>query len=300
MNRITLQQLSTFLYLAEHPNLSQAANELYIAQPALSKSISSLESRLGCQLFERTNRGLILTDIGTQLYENLRAPVRKIDAILNNLNAETQPKKKTLKIGYPSSFDYNADFDLVRNTVKKYKKLYPDVDVTEFLYEFVPLRNALLNSEVDLVIGLKVLSANLPGTLSKDVKQIRLNIAMSANHRLAHVDITSPLQLKEETFLEVFCYEAPPEEKADLQGAWGFPPKIESVPNFQTLTRALSQEKGISLCSCFAGVSTENRLVFKPFPDLPPLNPSAITIIWRDKDVSANAQNLIDLFPSTL
>jgi DNA-binding transcriptional LysR family regulator len=299
MNRITLQQLTTFLYLAEHPNLSQAASELYIAQPALSKSISSLEYRLCCTLFERTNRGLILTDAGAQLYHDLRTPVRKIESILNNLNPGPKPKKKTLKIGYPSSFDYNADFNIVRSTVRKYRELYPDVNVMEYLYEFVPLRNALLNSEVDLLIGLKVLSANLPGTISKDIKLIRLNIAMSANHRLAHTDITSPLQLKDETFLEVFCYEAPPEEKAMLQKIWGFPPKIESVPNFQTLTRALSQEKGISLCSCFAGVSTEIELVYKPFPDLLPLNPSAITLIWRYQDVSDNAKKLINLF-STL
>lgn len=58
-----------FNTVAETGNISRAAKELYISQPAISKSITRLEENLGILLFTRTSRGVRLTDEGSQLYE---------------------------------------------------------------------------------------------------------------------------------------------------------------------------------------------------------------------------------------
>ena len=52
---MTSNQISCFLSAARNLNFTVAAEECYITQPALSRSISSLEEDLGVKLFERTN-----------------------------------------------------------------------------------------------------------------------------------------------------------------------------------------------------------------------------------------------------
>ena len=58
-----------FNTVARTGNISKAAKELYISQPAISKSITKLEENLGIILFARTSRGVHLTEEGTLLYE---------------------------------------------------------------------------------------------------------------------------------------------------------------------------------------------------------------------------------------
>ena len=57
-----------FHIVAEKRNISQAAKELYISQPAISKSISKLETNLNTILFKRNSRGVTLTAEGELLY----------------------------------------------------------------------------------------------------------------------------------------------------------------------------------------------------------------------------------------
>ena len=71
MAEINMRQIEVFLCAARHQNISRAAAELYISQPALSKTISKIEKDFGSPLFSRTNRGVQLTDDGQELYSRL-------------------------------------------------------------------------------------------------------------------------------------------------------------------------------------------------------------------------------------
>lgn len=61
-----------FYMAAQKGNISYAAKELYISQPAISKAISKLEENLGVSLFYRSSRGVTLTEEGKILYEHTR------------------------------------------------------------------------------------------------------------------------------------------------------------------------------------------------------------------------------------
>ena len=63
-------QLDTFICVVEAGSFSKAAEELYISAPAVIKQINSLENSLNLQLFERTHRGLIITEAGKPLYQD--------------------------------------------------------------------------------------------------------------------------------------------------------------------------------------------------------------------------------------
>jgi DNA-binding transcriptional LysR family regulator len=76
-----------FYTVANHKNISGAAKELYISQPAISKAISKLESNLSTKLFVRSSRGVNLTAEGEILYSQVRT------AFISIQNGEKQLQK---------------------------------------------------------------------------------------------------------------------------------------------------------------------------------------------------------------
>lgn len=69
----TLSLYKIFNTVAKTGNISHAAKELYISQPAISKSINQLEESLDTILFVRTSRGVKLTPEGSMLYEHTKS-----------------------------------------------------------------------------------------------------------------------------------------------------------------------------------------------------------------------------------
>ncbi|MCI8510633.1 MAG: LysR family transcriptional regulator [Lachnospiraceae bacterium] len=66
-----LSQYRIFYEVARYGNISRAAKELYISQPAISKAISRLEDTLNTRLFLRRSRGVQLTHEGSVLFEHV-------------------------------------------------------------------------------------------------------------------------------------------------------------------------------------------------------------------------------------
>lgn len=66
---MTLNQLQYFQTVAQTENYHLAAEQLYVSQPSLSRSIASLEKELGVLLFEKSGRGICLTKSGRLLLE---------------------------------------------------------------------------------------------------------------------------------------------------------------------------------------------------------------------------------------
>lgn len=84
-----------FYEVASCGNISKAAKELYISQPAISKSIVKLEDSLDVKLFNRNSRGVSLTEEGEMLYAHIRSAFEAIDA------AEAELKRmKEFNIGH--------------------------------------------------------------------------------------------------------------------------------------------------------------------------------------------------------
>lgn len=72
MNNQTLSLYRIFYTVAESGNISRAARELYISQPAISKAIGKLEDELNTTLFLRNSRGVTLTPEGQLLYNHVK------------------------------------------------------------------------------------------------------------------------------------------------------------------------------------------------------------------------------------
>jgi site-specific DNA-adenine methylase len=79
---VNLNVLAAFVVTAEELNFTGAARRLGIAQPALSKRIRSLESKLDKPLLLRTRNSVSLTKVGESLYQRLRGPLAALDSAL--------------------------------------------------------------------------------------------------------------------------------------------------------------------------------------------------------------------------
>ena len=74
-----LRHLRSFVVVAEEGNITRAAQRLHISQPPLTRQIQQLEAELDTALFERTSRGVELTDAGRVLLEDARQVLRDVE-----------------------------------------------------------------------------------------------------------------------------------------------------------------------------------------------------------------------------
>ena len=66
---MNINQIRYVLTVAASSSMREASTKLFVSQPALSASIRELEDELGILIFERTNKGISLTDEGCEEYE---------------------------------------------------------------------------------------------------------------------------------------------------------------------------------------------------------------------------------------
>ena len=88
-----------FYTVANAGNISKAAKELYISQPAISKSIQKLEESLNCKLFSRSSRGVVLTDEGSLLYGHVKEAFETLGTGEEKLKRSIELGVGHLKIG---------------------------------------------------------------------------------------------------------------------------------------------------------------------------------------------------------
>ena len=118
--RLPTEALRTFVHAAELENFRAAALRLHLTAGAVSQRIASLESHLGCRLFERTPRGVKLSPDGLRLLEEVRKPVAAIEAALSR-----QSVRSALRVQTVSSF---ANLWLIPR-LERFHALCPDIDV---------------------------------------------------------------------------------------------------------------------------------------------------------------------------
>ena len=92
-------QIEQFHAIAECGTMREAAERLYLSQPALSHSLKKLEKELGCQLFSRDRNRLRLTPYGEVVLERTRALLRDLESMSAEIEDMRRREEETLHIG---------------------------------------------------------------------------------------------------------------------------------------------------------------------------------------------------------
>lgn len=94
-----LEYYKIFYYVARYRSFTRAAGILMSSQPAVSRTIKMLEQDLGCVLFTRTQKGVILTPEGEELYQHIRVAYEEILAGEEMVKRECGLEEGTIYIG---------------------------------------------------------------------------------------------------------------------------------------------------------------------------------------------------------
>ena len=152
MATINMRQIEVFLCAARHQNISKAAEELFISQPALSKTISRLEKDFGRPLFSRTNRGVRLTEAGRELYARLDFEYHRFRVSVEDiLRQQRRTGEDSLRIG---SLNREVVYLVAQEQVQAYTLSHPATEIALERYDFQSLRMKLLCDELDLILTL--------------------------------------------------------------------------------------------------------------------------------------------------
>ncbi len=94
---MTIRHLKVFICVCKHSSMTKAAEELFIAQPAVSNTISEIEKNYNIKLFDRLNKRLLLTEEGKGLLLKAKETVTAFEEFEEQ--ATNSSKKQLLKIG---------------------------------------------------------------------------------------------------------------------------------------------------------------------------------------------------------
>ncbi len=141
-----LRQLEYFREIASTGSINEAARHLNMSQPPLSYQIRQLETELNVKLFDRTSKGVTLTEAGKVLYDrsgNLLEYARSTE-----LEVSKTGKKRILRIGLTPT-----TVDTIMPYIARFSKKNPDVNfevhdgITYSLYEY------LMNGIIDISVA---------------------------------------------------------------------------------------------------------------------------------------------------
>ena len=121
---VNLELYRVFYTVAKCGSLTRAADELFISQPAVSQAIKQLEGQLGCSLFNRTHRGMELSEQGgKQIFDIVEKALGELDAAEEKLKEINTTATGTIRI---SASDTIFSYVLI-DKIAAYHEKYPDV-----------------------------------------------------------------------------------------------------------------------------------------------------------------------------
>ena len=129
MIRATLQQLRLFEAVARQKNITRAAEEVHLTQPAVSIQMKRLEESVGMPLFEQVGKQLHMTVAGQEIYSachDVLNRLTELDASLDDLRGEVSGPINLVVV---SSGKYFVPY-LLGNFMERYPKIEPKLKVT--------------------------------------------------------------------------------------------------------------------------------------------------------------------------
>lgn len=155
-----------FHTVAKCGNISRAAKELFISQPAISKSILKLEAELGTTLFHRNSRGVSLTEQGHLLYEYVERALDNLDQGEETVRKYSETGMGHIRIGVSTSLCRYVLIDYLKDFIKE----NPNIRISIDCHSTMNTINLLKNDSID--IGL-ICNTDLPKGLNyHPVKEI--------------------------------------------------------------------------------------------------------------------------------
>ena len=189
-----LRRLRYFIAVAKYLNFRRAAAELETSQPSLSQQILVLEKELGVELFERSRRGVKLTDAGAEILVGARQAVIELDAATRKAHEVQSGYRGSLTIGAIGMVTVRHLPDAIR----LFRKKYPEIFLGLKILQDRDLVEALKRGTVDIALSGHI---DVPDITNEKLWVIPLRVVLPNGHALAGEDRVELSALSGETLI---------------------------------------------------------------------------------------------------
>lgn len=191
---LDLLQLRYFRTAAKRQHLTQAARELRVAQPSLSRSIARLEQELGVSLFDREGRGLRLNESG-------RAFLRRVEKLFAELEDGIREAQDLARAGQAVIRLAVSVPRILPDLLAPFRALHPDVRFRQSMLPTSRLEQALTLGEVDLVFS--TVPPKAPDIVWTPLLEEPIYLVVPASHRLADRQAVRLVEAADEGFVSL-------------------------------------------------------------------------------------------------
>lgn len=237
-----------FMAVARNQNFTKASEELFVSQPAISKQISQLEKELGAKLFNRSNQGTQLTEVG-RLYFDFFSRYKN-DLITTRAEADRVlgRTRGVIRVGFLEGWDL---YNIIPPMKENFKAAYPDSEILINCCGVRDISSGLLNNSLDIAVTMKN-SINMYREIEcSDVTRIRKILIFSSKHPLADKapDKLSLKDFRDDTFLAPWemLNNMIMDALASYTRPYGFVPEVTFVNNHESMITCVRNNMGVSI-----------------------------------------------------
>jgi len=279
---LTLTKLRHLVAVAEALNLTKAAENLHISQPALSRSIISIERNYGFALFDRRSTGLALTSVGKRVVKDARVVLERFRSYEHTLRLFGAGEAGEVTFGMTPQLASlllpGVGIDLFGNSAKLTARvLVRPADI---------LLAALRNDEIEFCVIAEEQS-HTKGMVLNNIGQLSAGFFARRGHPLSEHDAVSMEDLAQFT---ISCA-----EEIDLRLPQSMKFDMLICDNFDILKKISLDSDVICLCSRLYATSNENggRLVEISVGSIDPINNPIYIVRLEGRSLSPVAGRMI-------
>src|SRR5436190_554453 len=171
-----LRPLKIFCAVAESGSLVVASRKLHLTPSAISHGLKALETELGCRLFERVGKRMVLNQAGDQLLASIRGPISALDSAAEGIKRLGHWGQSRLRLAASAA----ACEHILPGVIRELKKTYPALELQILSGDTPQALDSLRQNKMDL--ALCIVPENSPGLDVRPVFRDELMFVFSASH----------------------------------------------------------------------------------------------------------------------
>ncbi len=271
---MNLKDLQYFLAVAELEHFGKAAEQCYVSQPTLSGQIKKMERQLGITLFERTNRRVMLTDVGQQIAGVARRILHEIDTINDIAQSSCDPMSGTFRLGaFPTLASY-----VFPKLVPNVKELMPKLRLILIEEKTFELLEKLRHGQIDA--ALLALPVHDDLLMSQPLFDDEFMLATPIDHELNQLTHIEQHTLGAHALLLLEEGHCMRDQALDICQLHGMAQEMDfKATSLETLRQMVKAGTGITLMPKIAIDRTEDNIAYIPFKAPAPTR--TIGLVWR-------------------
>lgn len=283
-----LNHLRHFVVLAEETHFGRAAARLGMSQPPLSRSIKRLEDTLGVLLFDRSKRGVALSEAGRLLLPEAQRLLLQADHLRRTARRSSTGELARLDVGFVGT----ATYETLPILLKQFHGLKPDVDVKLFEMNSKEQLERLLSGTLEIGI-LHPESSVLEGISQLLIKRWKIVAAIPEDSPLAGHESVSINELADYPLILPGRANGSTSVNAFLhacRSAGLLPNTAQEAFHTNSAVNLVAAGLGVAIVMEPASLMGRTGVAFRPIADLPPHVRWELVVAWRPERLAAPAE----------